>query len=218
MVVTGNPVRNFQFSPPAGGHSSQFTVQNPNRLPIIYITGGSLGAHAINELILGCIEKLLEKCVVIHQTGDAQQYKDFERLESIRKNLSQKLQERYVLTKFVEPESVGSVLQKADLVVARSGINTITELLYFGKPSLLIPLPFAQRDEQEKNARFFASTGLGEVVKQTELTSESLYLQICNMVAKKSVYEKNKQKAKSYIVNNAQQQIITVVKEVIGMS
>ena len=138
-------------------------------LPILYITGGSSGSHFINTLVEGCVKELLEKFVIIHQTGDAERYRDFERLNNLRDNLPSKLEARYFLIKFVEPKDVGSYLKKAHLVVSRAGINTITELIFFKKPSLLIPLPYSQNNEQIKNALFLKSLGLGEVVYQDSL-------------------------------------------------
>ena len=58
------------------------------------------------------------------------------------------------LKNLLNRKSVSKVLSRADLVISRSGINTVTELLYLGKPSLLIPLPYGQHNEQLANAQF----------------------------------------------------------------
>ncbi|MBI3070192.1 MAG: UDP-N-acetylglucosamine--N-acetylmuramyl-(pentapeptide) pyrophosphoryl-undecaprenol N-acetylglucosamine transferase, partial [Candidatus Levybacteria bacterium] len=178
-VFTGNPIR--KFNPPAGG--SKFKIEDKNeKIPLIYITGGSAGSHAINLLVEGCLEKLLQKYKIIHQTGDAQKYRDFERLQKLKDTFGRKLKARCHLTKFINPEEVGSTLSQATLVVSRSGINTITELLFFGKPSLLIPLSFSQDNEQLKNASFLKEAGLAEVAPQDSLSSVALYELIIAMI------------------------------------
>ena len=40
------------------------------------------GSHAINLLVENCLEKLLRKYIIFHQTGEAEEYKDYERLRS----------------------------------------------------------------------------------------------------------------------------------------
>src|SRR5205814_6410528 len=101
--------------------------------PFIYITGGSGGAHGINVLIEGCLENLLGNFKVIHQTGDAKEFGDFERLIQLKSSLPSAIQNNYHLEKFIKPEEVLAIMKKADLVISRSGINIVTDLLYLCK-------------------------------------------------------------------------------------
>lgn len=172
VVMTGNPIRKFPIlNPSAGG---QFTIFN-NKLPTIYITGGSSGSHFINGLIEGIIKKLLETYNIIHQAGDAHEYHDFNRLDQLRRSLPEKLRDSYILEKFIDSSEIGELINSSSLIISRSGMNTITELIYFEKPALLIPLPFSQNNEQLKNARFLEKLGLGKVLQQTELDAEKLF-------------------------------------------
>ncbi|RJQ37967.1 UDP-N-acetylglucosamine--N-acetylmuramyl-(pentapeptide) pyrophosphoryl-undecaprenol N-acetylglucosamine transferase [Candidatus Microgenomates bacterium] len=204
-VLTGNPVREF------GIKKQELRINNNDGLPVIYITGGSLGSHAINVLVEGCLEKLLEKFIVFHQTGDAKEFEDFKRLEKIKASLPQKLQERYNLTKFVEPEKVGSIIYSSSFVVSRSGINTITELFYFGKPSILIPLPFSQNNEQFKNALFFKEAGFGEILDQEKADSKDLYDRAELMLNNLDKYKQSAENAKNQINKDAAEEIVKVL-------
>lgn len=196
-VLTGNPIREFRIQ------NSEFRIHNEEKLPIIYITGGSLGSHSINLLIEAIIKELLEKYIVIHQTGDAKEYRDFDRLNTLKNGLSYDLKERYVLQKFIEPKMVGSVLAKADLVVGRSGMNIITELLYFEKPAILIPLPFSQNNEQLKNAKFLEKLGLGKVLQQHDVDSKKLFQAIDLAFHNINNYKINDQDFKNLPYKNA---------------
>lgn len=208
IVLTGNPVRKFNSA--EQNKNSNFKIDKEDG-SLIYITGGSLGSHVINLLVEGRIEKLLEKFRVFHQTGDAWEYKDFERLQRLKSSLSKNLQERYFLTKFVDPSFVGRVIKQADLVVCRCGINTITELIFFSKPALLIPLPYSQDNEQIKNALFFEKIGLGKVVFQKNLTSQKLYEIIIPMMDNIKEYQKAREKAGILVKNDAAEEIAKVV-------
>lgn len=182
-ILTGNPIRKEIF---AKVRSSEFEVRGSDKnLPLIYITGGSLGSHVINLTIEKIIKKLLEDFIVIHQTGDSKEYGDFDRLGKLKNHLTAKLKKRYFLKKHIQSFDVGGVLNRADLVVGRAGANTVTELLYLEKKAILIPLPFSQGDEQARNASLLKQKKLGEVIMQGELTSGRLYKRIKYMMGKK---------------------------------
>lgn len=211
VVMTGNPIRKFPIlNPAAAGQSSIFN----NKLPTIYVTGGSSGSHFINVLIEGIIEKLLKKYNVIHQAGDAQEYRDFDRLEQLRRNLPEKLRDNYILEKLIDPSQIGDLLNLSSLIISRSGINTITELIYFEKPALLIPLPFAQNNEQLKNAKFLEKIGLGIVLQQSKLNSKKLLQAISLMSHNIDDYKIDKEEFRNLPGKNAAQNIISVISYV----
>ncbi|MGI8419482.1 MAG: UDP-N-acetylglucosamine--N-acetylmuramyl-(pentapeptide) pyrophosphoryl-undecaprenol N-acetylglucosamine transferase [Candidatus Levyibacteriota bacterium] len=206
IVFTGNPLRK-EFLVPAKVPSQK----QANSDKLLYITGGSGGAHGINVLIAGCLEKLLEKYTIIHQTGDSKRYSDFDHLKDRRSQLPEHLQKKYVLKKFIDSEDVIHVLSQADLVIARSGINTVTELLYLGKPSLFIPLPYGQQNEQAANAAFVKKNGLAEIVNQSTASSERLLETINNMTEHLGNYTKHALDARQLIHTDAAENILKEV-------
>lgn len=196
-VLTGNPIRGLK------SQGLRFGVKNKDGLPVIYITGGSSGSHFINVLVEGCLKNLLEEFVIIHQTGDSQQYKDFDRLQNFKNSLALEFQNRYILKKFVDFKDVGSVYKKSDLVISRAGINTISELIFFGKPSLLIPLAFAQSNEQVKNANYLKNLGLGEVLEQEGLNPKLFLQKVGYMIHNIRQYRNNSNSIKIIDINAA---------------
>lgn len=183
IVLTGNPIIHG-----APSQDIEKYKKLHSDLPLLVIVGGSQGSHAINMLIESILPKLLEKFQIIHQTGDAKEFGDFERLQKQKSYFSENLQERYGITKFIQPVDVEYIYKEADLVVSRAGINTVLTLLLVNKPTLLIPLPHGQKNEQLTNALYFKECGLGEVVKQKSLTSEKLYEKIIQMYNNKNNY------------------------------
>lgn len=228
-VLTGNPLRKEFLSaqslrPPHPAHAViKKVLQNlpkgtlavsKGKTPTIYITGGSAGAHGINVLIEGCLEQLLKKYNVVHQTGDASEFGDFDRLTRLVQTLPETLQKRYTIMKFIEPEKIADLYNEADLVISRAGINTVTELLYLGKPNLLIPLPYGQHNEQLTNANFVKAQGLGEVVDQTHIDSVFLQARIDTMMQNLQSYKKYGEAAKALVTVDAAEKIIGVVNDV----
>jgi UDP-N-acetylglucosamine--N-acetylmuramyl-(pentapeptide) pyrophosphoryl-undecaprenol N-acetylglucosamine transferase len=211
-ILTGNPIRREIASET---NTSKILEQIGEKEKVIYITGGSLGSHALNALITDCLEKLLENFTIVHQTGDASEFKDFERLQHRRAGFPVQLQNRYILTKFVDPKEVGSIVRRADLVISRSGVNTISELLYLKKPSLLIPLPHGQGNEQQRNASLLKEAGLAEVVSQSDLTAEKLYTSITHMMQHLDKYHVHDQYSFNYDFTNAAENIYRVIQDVV---
>lgn len=206
VVLTGNPLRKEIIE-------VDKELKSENKIPLIYITGGSLGSHFINNLVKDTVVKLIKDFQIIHQTGDSREYRDFDSLLKIKNELGED-GKNYEVRKFLTPRESAESLQKADLVVARSGINTVSELLFLGKPSLLIPLPFAQNNEQLKNAQFLKSLGLGEILEQKKITSEVFLNTLLEMNKNINSYKENSSQSKALVDRGAALRIVEVVKNV----
>lgn len=133
VVVTGNLLRQAIFHT----HSSKF--KKTDKLPLIYITGGNQGSEFINHLTLELIPKLNRQFTIIHQTGH---------------NFPAHHFPNYQPTPYVEIEDIGWVLNHAQIIISRAGANICQELDVLQKKSILIPLPFTQRNEQTLNAQW----------------------------------------------------------------
>jgi len=137
--------------------------------PTIYITGGKQGSHPINNLVADVLPELLTEFNLIHQTGDSQRTRDFNRLQKLRNQLSQELKACYQLKPFFSARETGQAFLAADFVISRAGAHTIYELAWLGKPAILIPLPFSAGQEQFKNAQILAKIGLAQLLPQVDL-------------------------------------------------
>ncbi len=132
--------------------------------PLLFITTGKAGAQAINKVVLNILPQLTRRFLVLHQMGEF----DFH-------NLSKNLRiEDYYPVSLLKSFEQGWALNKADLVVSRSGANITFELLYLKKPAILIPLRLSAQDEQKKNASWFTSLGGGEILLQEDLDEKTL--------------------------------------------
>lgn len=199
-VLTGLPLRREVFE------EGEPVISLPKGEKLLYVTGGSTGSHFINELIGQNLLSLLSSFTIIHQTGDSSEYKDFEKLFVLQDGLSDDLKKKYCLMKFIEPKEIGWILQNADVVISRSGINTVVELLELGIPALLIPLPFGQRNEQLENAELLAGKGLGEYLLQKDATSENFLASLARVSQIKRAPGKTKE-------TNPVRNLLAIIKE-----
>lgn len=140
--------------------------------PCIFVMGGSRGSERINDAIFSVLPKLLEKYRVIHLTGES----DCKRFEGVGSK-------NYRCFSFVSPMEIDNLYRESDIVVSRSGANTVAELMIVKRPAVLIPIPWSHLSEQEENAKLAESFGLGKILKQEDLSGESLLNEI-NLIIK----------------------------------
>jgi len=155
-VVTGNPVR-----------AEIRTLRDERRMPgrNILIVGGSQGASALNGFVVRELDRLKDLGLGIwHQTGK-------DEFEAIRDVYA----EKYPAAR-VEPfiSDMHEAYRFADLVICRAGATTIAELTVAGKPSILVPFPYATHDHQLKNARSLENVGAALVIQQRQLEELNL--------------------------------------------
>ncbi|HLO12551.1 MAG TPA: glycosyltransferase, partial [Pseudoneobacillus sp.] len=140
-----------------------------NRLPILTIMGGSLGAKKINEAVRSSIKALSAKYQIVHLCGkgnvdqsllDVSGYKQFEYIH----------------------DELPDILAATDTVITRGGSNAIFEFLALKIPMLIIPLSKAQsRGDQILNAKSFQEKGYSKTLEEEELNAESLAMNLENL-------------------------------------
>ena len=179
------------------------------------VTGGNQGSHRINLAIEKILPKILVKYNLFHQTGHLEASGDFERLKSAKDELPASLKDNYQIKKYLTGEEWGSLLVEADLIVARAGINTITEALFLAKPQLLIPIPWLPSDEQTKNALMVKKIGLGEILLQEELNPENLLNKINQMMKNLEQYALAGAQAKKLVFPDAALKIVDELEKMV---
>ncbi|MEP7104066.1 MAG: UDP-N-acetylglucosamine--N-acetylmuramyl-(pentapeptide) pyrophosphoryl-undecaprenol N-acetylglucosamine transferase [Candidatus Dojkabacteria bacterium] len=171
-ILTGNPIRReiFRVEP------SDLTKDLDPHKPTVYITGGNQGANEINKRVFDFLPNLLQECNIIHQTGNSSVTSDYRKALELKKGLKGELAIRYAPIDYVGSKEIGDVFNKADIVFARSGANTVSEIMALGKLAILMPIPWTSQDEQTKNAKLVEETGLGFIITQKDnLPSQKVY-------------------------------------------
>ena len=105
-----------------------------------------------------------ERPIVLHQSGARQ-------IDELRANYTA-AGVQAELTAFID--ETAEAFAQADLVIARAGASTVTEIAAVGAAALFVPFPSAVDDHQTTNARFLVDAGGGWLVQQSELTPELL--------------------------------------------
>ncbi len=207
-IYTGNPMRedvvNIIDDKVSLDIKKIVELGKRKKLPIILVTGGNQGSHIINETFGKNLEQFLELAVIVHQTGESK-YKDFEKY-------SEKANEKYLVKKWIDSLDWGYLLKNTDLAISRSGANTLIEFAYFSVPAIIIPIPFSNRNEQEKNAEYFSELGLVQKISQIGLTSEKLLKLVKECVLNLKLLKEKAKNAKSVVIIDASRRLALETK------
>lgn len=165
--VVGNPVRAelAAWARRASADPEGFE----SRAGRILVMGGSQGAKALNETVptglarLGPVLKRLG-LRVLHQTGAAMRDEVAERYRALGIEAD--------VVAFID--DMAQAYASAAVVIARAGASTLAELQAIGRPSILVPYPFAADDHQSKNAQALVDAGAAIAIAQGDLDPESL--------------------------------------------
>jgi UDP-N-acetylglucosamine--N-acetylmuramyl-(pentapeptide) pyrophosphoryl-undecaprenol N-acetylglucosamine transferase len=155
-LVTGRPV-----PPPATDRAAarrRFGIGPDETCVLVF--GGSLGARSINDAAVAAFGGATFR--VLHAAG-ARDYAALQERVAGR--------DGYDLREYIQP--FGEALLACDLCVARAG-GSVFEIAAHGRPSILVPYPYAAGDHQAGNARWMAQAGAAVVIPDRELTPERL--------------------------------------------
>lgn len=198
VILTGNLVRKDIFNTKTQGKffdELRTMVNHQVQYPLIYISGGGLGSHIINETVKDALPFLLNKYQIVLQTGDNKQFNDYQAFEYIRTTLSDEQKQRFLPVPYVSSKDIGYLFNNIDLYVGRAGANTVYEMGVLQIPSIFIPIPWVTHNEQYKNAEVLKDLGLAEILPEGELATESLLLKINQFISKKKKLDSAKLKA-----------------------
>ncbi len=178
VALTGIPIRReLRLQLP----NAREVLSLPSNIPVVYVTGGSLGADRINKMILKSLDKLLPHMVIYHQAGE-------DNVDRVRKTAREllvsrpELLENYYVVGSLDAATVNAVLCAADLVVTRAGTTTLYEISAHNKPAIVIPIPEEISHDQRTNAYTYARNGAAVVMEESNLTPNLLQTELFSII------------------------------------
>jgi len=210
VVVTGNPLRPELRAGSRSGAIARFQLDPA--VPLLYVTGGALGAHRINRVVGEALPGLLAHTQIIHQCGESPTTGDRQWLEARRAALPASLARRYTVVPYVGAE-LAEIYAAVALAVARAGAGTVNECCQLGVPALYVPLPGTSGDEQTANARLVERAGGAVVLPQSELTAERLTREVQALCAEPARLKQMGEHARTLAVPDAAERIVAVLAE-----
>jgi UDP-N-acetylglucosamine--N-acetylmuramyl-(pentapeptide) pyrophosphoryl-undecaprenol N-acetylglucosamine transferase len=166
--VVGNPVRRSFVA--AGNMARMDPSGFEMRARRVLVIGGSQGARVLNELVPEALAKAIHAAgssrsiEIVHQTGHA---------------MCDAVSARYAelgITANVTPfiDDMARAYASAALVIGRAGATSLAEICAVGRPSILVPFPYAADDHQWHNARALEQRGAAIALREAELSVDGL--------------------------------------------
>ena len=189
VVYTGLPVREAFLE------NANAKLKHENK---ILVTGGSLGAQILDEIVPVAISEMKNKKIFItHQTRP-------ENVEKLQRFYAEHKIHANVLS-FIR--DMASTIIDADLVIGRSGASTVIELETIGRPAILVPLNI--NTDQAANAASYAKLGGGFAVEQSKFSAKWLSSTLDELFDNPARLDKMAKKA--YVENLAVKKIADTV-------
>lgn len=163
--LTGTPIRDV-----AGmdRDTARRRLAITDDLPTLLVFGGSQAVVRFNGAVTGALPRLVERCRVLHVTGEA----GLAEALAARDGLPEGLRDRYRPAAFLA-EEMGAALVAADLLLGRAGSSTMAEAAALGLPVIVVPYPHAA-GHQAANAQGLVDAGGALLVADEDLDVERL--------------------------------------------
>jgi UDP-N-acetylglucosamine--N-acetylmuramyl-(pentapeptide) pyrophosphoryl-undecaprenol N-acetylglucosamine transferase len=196
--LTGLPVREEFFQLPVKQREAQFTV---------LVTGGSQGSRTLNRAARESwplFQKAGHPVRMILQTGKPE-------FEALRTGFAASRMDGE-LVPFID--DMPGAFAAADLIVCRAGAGAVAELAAAGKPSVLVPFPFAADDHQLHNAEAFERAGAARLVLDQDFTGAKLHEAVEALAAGRDVLDRMGEAARRFSHPGAARRAAEILEEV----
>jgi len=205
IVHTGMPVRP-SFADVRSRPYTDIGADGPVRLLVL---GGSQGAQVFGEVVPEAVgrldERLRQRLAICQQCRP----ENLEQAEAAYRGFGVEAE----LARFFD--DVPQRLAAAHLVIARAGASTVAEITTVGRPSILVPYPYATDDHQSANARAVEENGAAWVMPQPTFTSEALAERLRDLLATPEPLRETAERARAAGRPEAAARLADVVFELI---
>ncbi|MDD3711181.1 MAG: UDP-N-acetylglucosamine--N-acetylmuramyl-(pentapeptide) pyrophosphoryl-undecaprenol N-acetylglucosamine transferase [Patescibacteria group bacterium] len=172
-----------------------------SHLPLMLVVGGGTGSSFINQLISQSIEDLLIFTRVFHVSGKIDRSDD----KKIINNNYQKID-------FIYHQDLLNLMLESDLVVSRCGLGALTELSFFKKPAILIPMP---NSHQEENAKEFAKLKSAKILEENTLRPDIFINEVKNILNNPDLKKRLSENI-SLVIKNGNKEMMNIIKEILN--
>lgn len=173
----------------------------------ILIIGGSQGASILSSIVP---KALLSLPLAMQQKLKVTQ--------QVRRNLIEETNSAYSLAKFPVTissffDDIAKLMLDADLIIARAGASTVTEIAVMGRPSILVPYRHAKDNHQYYNAQTLVKAKAAILIAEDFFKSDKLALEIKRLISKPKNLEDMSKRAKTCAILGAAEAIVNEISK-----
>ena len=202
-VWVGNPIRKEVISYKSKANTSKNIK--------IVIIAGSQGSQLLTETA----------CKAICQMPKTIQ-KNLKIVHQVPKNLYTEIKQAYEqqgihcnISSFFD--DIGSLLSKADIILARAGASTIAEITALGKSSILVPLGIAMDNHQYHNAKFLSNNQAAILIEEHKFKPNFLCEQLISLIKNKDLRAEYQTKAKKLYKKDSNIKLYEIIEKELNL-
>jgi UDP-N-acetylglucosamine--N-acetylmuramyl-(pentapeptide) pyrophosphoryl-undecaprenol N-acetylglucosamine transferase len=202
--TVGTPIRGAMRTPEAHEDPHEFFKLDKHKKTLL-IMGGSQGARGVNRVVGMALDQFEAMGIqVLHIAGPT----DYEEVRDVYAR-------HPLLGQHVAAfcHRMDLAYRIADLAIARSGASSMSELAYFGVPSLLIPYPYAAEDHQTRNAEIFEKAGAARLLQEKDINADVLADTVRGILMNPKISEPMREAAHKMAVRNSAEEIADVIEK-----
>ncbi|WP_057880156.1 undecaprenyldiphospho-muramoylpentapeptide beta-N-acetylglucosaminyltransferase [Companilactobacillus kimchiensis] len=208
IVFTGNPRAQEVVNIQKNDRLKEFNLDANKDTVMIF--GGSRGAKPINQATIETMDKFIEADYqVLFVTGRVH-------YDNVIKLIDSKYLNSANISVLPYIDNMPEILPDIKLIVGRSGATSIAEITALGIPAIFIPSPYVTHDHQTKNAMSVSKVGAAKLIPEKELTSESLFKEINDIMSDTTVQQTMSVKSKEIGVPDAADRLIKVLTDLVN--
>lgn len=203
IVLTGNPVRADLMECKLTRAEARKSLGFDPAKPLVLVVGGSLGARSINESLAAALPAITGAgAQVMWQTGKLY-VEEFAPVAAKYPGVK--------ASAFISDMAVA--YRAADIVVARAGAGTISELQLLGKAAVLVPSPNVAEDHQRKNAEALASHGAAVMILDADAPVQ-LGGRVCRLLADADARAALEKNVRAMAMEDADEKIVDKILDI----
>ena len=174
-------------------------------LPTLLVTGGSLGAQHLNEVITQSSTRIRHGIQILHVTGKGKS------AEVIAAAANPKVKYKWEVVEYLG--NMDQAMAAADLVLCRSGAGTVSELEALGLPAFYVPLPIGN-GEQKLNAAAQVHAGGALLVEDKYFTVATLEQTVIPLLVDSERLERMGEASRSVSPGDGAQLLVDLIEMV----
>ena len=199
----GHPIRQDVIYPAVRSEAREY-LKLDEKLPVIWVLGGSQGAQIINDVVIDTLPELVKNYQIIHQVGPKNLKDAQTRILGVLSDESSR--GRFKPFGFMNGLDLKMAAGAADLIISRAG-STIFEIAAWGVPSIIVPITESNGDHQRKNAFAYARAGACTVIEESNFKPNILLFEIQKILNNPAKMADMKSSAKAFAKSDAAEKI-----------
>lgn len=208
IVFTGNPRAQEVVDIKKNDRLKEFDLA-PDK-DTVMIFGGSRGAKPINQATIETMDRFVKADYqVLFVTGRVH-------YDNVVKLIDSKYLNSANISVLPYIDNMPEILPDIKLIVGRSGATSIAEITALGIPAIFIPSPYVTHDHQTKNAMSVVKVKAAKMIPEKELTSDSLFKEINEIMSDSKVQEEMSANSKKIGVPDAADRLIKVLSDLVN--